>query len=274
MAVGELVFANVVDQRLYAAQGREGQPGIYVLTLPGRALPFVAYRAWKVPTGLVAEEVRLTGPSGRVWHRWGPTPRRMLGSMDLTIESDVIDDAILGEAGAYVASFILDDEIIAEVEVPVYLQQAPTTLPKHVEDGLKRSDVIWVGIPNRARPMHGVFRKRPGRPVPYTMVPAWFAYKGGKIFLLSQRERGPEEQTIPGLGETPELTVVTRRKGRDTSLDEFMATVRILEEGPDYEQALAALADRRRSRVGPPQDSIERWRGTAVVAELTPTVSL
>src|SRR3954470_5737640 len=274
MPVGELVFANVVDQRLYAAEGREAQPGIYVLSLPGRALPFTVYRAWKVPTGLVSEEVRLTAPSGRTAYRWGPTPRRMRGSMDLTIEADVIEDAVLPEAGRYAASFILEDEIIAEIEIPVFLQEVPTSLPKHVEDGLKRSDVIWVGIPNRPRPMTGRFRKRPGRPVPYTMVPAWFAYKGGKIFVLSQREHGPEEQTIPGIAEAHELTVVTRRKGRDTSLDEFPATVRILEDGQDYEQALAALADRRRSRVGPPQDSIERWRQNAIVAELTPVVSL
>src|SRR3954447_6441060 len=274
MPVGELVFANVVDQRLYAAQGREGQPGIYVLSLPGRALPFTVYRAWKVPTGLVAEEIRLTAPSGRVAYRWGPTPRRMRGSMDLTVEADLVEDAVLAEAGIYAASFILDDQIIAEIELPVYLQQAPTSLPKHVEDGLKRSDVIWVGTPNRPRPQRGFIRKRPGRPVPYTMVPAWFAYKGGKIYVLSQRERGPEEQTIPGLEDVPELTVVTRRKGRDTSLDEFPATVRILSDAPDYEQALAALANRRRSRVGPPEDSIGRWRRTAVVAELTPTVSL
>jgi len=274
MPVGELVFANVVDQRVYVVQGREGQPGIYVLTLPGRALPFTVYRAWKVPTGLVGEEVRLTGPSGRVAYRWGPTPRRMRGSMDLTIEADLVEDAVLGEAGLYAASFILDDQVIAEIEVPVYLQELPTALPKHVEDGLKRSDVIWVGQPNKPRPQHGFLRKRPGRPVPYTMVPAWFAYKGGKIYVLSQKERGPEEQTIPGLGDTPEVMVVTRRKGRDTSLDEFPATVRMLDEGPDYEQALAALADRRRSRNGPPEDSIERWKRTAVVAELTPTVSL
>jgi hypothetical protein len=274
MPVGELVFANIVDQRIYAVQGREGPPGIYVLSLPGRALPFTIYRAWKVPTGLVAEEVRLTGPSGRVAYRWGPTPRRMRGAMDLTIEADVVEDALFAEAGTFAASFILEDQIIAEIEVPVFLQQSPTTLPKHVEDGLKRSDVIWVGMPNAPRPQRGLIRKRPGRPVPYTMVPAWFAYKGGKIYLLSQRDRGPEEQTIPGLEDAPELTIITRRKGRDTSLDEFPATVRILEEGPDYEQALATLADRRRSRNGPPGDSIERWKRTAVVAELTPTVSL
>ena len=245
-----------------------------MLSLPGRALPFTVYRAWKVPTGLVSEEIRLTAPSGRTAYRWGPTPRRMRGSMDLTIESDLIEDAVLPEAGMYACSFILEDQIIAEIEVPVFLQEVPTSLPKHVEDGLKRSDVIWVGVPNGRRPSRGTFRKRPGRPVPLTMVPAWFAYKGGKIFLLSQRERGPEEQTIPGLDTAHEITVVTRRKGRDTSLDEFPATVRILSEGADYEAALATLADRRRSRVGPPQDSIERWRRSAVVAELTPVVSL
>jgi hypothetical protein len=274
MPVGELVFANVVDQRLYAATGRESPPGIYVLSLPGRALPFTIYRAWKVPTGLVAEEVRLTAPSGATAFRWGPTPRHMRGSMDLTIEADVVDDAVLSEAGRYAASFILDDEVIADIEVPVYLQEVPTALPKHVEDGLKRSDVIWVGVPNGRRPTRGHLRKRPGRPGPLTMVPAWFAYKGGKIFLLSQREHGPAEQTIPGIEGAHELTVVTRRKGRDTSLDEFPATVRILTEGPEYEQALGVLADRRRSRVGPPEDSIERWRTNAVVAELTPVVSL
>jgi hypothetical protein len=30
--------------------------------------------------------------------------------------------------------------------------------------------------------------------------------------------------------------------------------------------------DRRRSRVGPPADSIARWRDTCLIAELTPVV--
>jgi hypothetical protein len=274
MPLGELVFANVVDQRVYVVQGREGQPGVYMLTLPGRALPFTAYRAWKVPTGLIAEEIRLTAPSGAVAYRWGPNPRWMRGTMDLTVEEDLIEDAVLPEVGVYVASFILEDQIIGEIEVPVYLQQAPTSLPKHVEDGLKRSDVIWVGVPKNGRPKKGLFNRHKGTINYPNMIPAWFAYKGGKIYVLSSREPGPQEQTIPGLGESPEVTVITRRKGRDTSLDRFRASVRMLEEGPDYDQALATLADRRRSRVGPPEESIERWRRSAVVAELTPLVSL
>jgi hypothetical protein len=271
MPVGELVFANLVDQRMYLAQGREAEPGIYVLNLPGRALPFMAYRAWKVPTGYVAEEIRLTAPSGRLAYRWGPQVRRMRGSMDLTIETDLIEDAILSEPGRYVASFIIDDQVLGEIEVPVYLQTPEKTLPKHVEDGLKRSDVIWVGADAEGMPdgLHG------RNTVSGKMVPAWFAYRQGKIYLVSQLEPGPQEQTIPGLPGTPELTVVTRRKGRETSLDRFKAEVRILEpDDPDYQQAAAALADRRRSRVGPPEDTMARWRDGAVIAELTPVVSV
>jgi hypothetical protein len=64
---------------------------------------------------------------------------------------------------------------------------------------------------------------------------------------------------------------VTRRKGRDTSLDELSASVRLL-EGAEWEEAAKALVDRRRSRVGPPAESIARWRGSCDIAELTPLV--
>ena len=186
--------------------------------------------------------------------------------MDLTVETDTIEDAVLSEAGTYVASFILEDQILGEVEVPVYLQSAPATLPKHVEDGLKRSDVIWVGLEN------GDGKTRDGRP---RTIPAWFVYRQGKIYLVSQLEPGPDEQTVPGLPEAPELLVITRRKGRDTSLDRFHASVRVLDPSqPDYEQAIKLLADRRRSRFGPPEESIAKWRGSCVIAELTPVVSV
>ncbi|MDP9342625.1 MAG: hypothetical protein M3Q23_11160 [Actinomycetota bacterium] len=262
MPLGELVFANLVDLRVYQGQGRDGAPGIYVVSLPGRALPFVAYRAWKVPTGFVGEEIRLTAPSGVVAYRWGPNIRRMVGAMDLTVETDVIEDAVLSEAGAYLASFILEDQVLGEVEVRVYLQSAPATLPKHVEDGLKRSDVIWVGV-------EGSNGQRP------KTIPAWFVYRQGRIYLVSQLEPGPNEQTVPGVPGASELVVITRRKGRDTSLDRFHASVRVLEPGqPEYDQAIKLLADRRRSRFGPPEESIARWRQSCVIAELTPVVSV
>jgi hypothetical protein len=256
MAVGELVFANAVDQRIWDTQGERGPGGIYLSGAPGRALPFTLFRAWKVAAGIVTEEVRFVDPSGRTVHRWGPHARRMRGSMDLTVETDVIDDALFLATGTHVVSFILDDAIIGEIEVPVFVQQAPSKLAKETEDGLKKSDVIWVGA---------------DLPGGHRAVPAWFAYKNGRLFVLSQREGGPEEQTIPGLPGAHELIVTTRRKGRDTSLEEFPTAVRLL-EGVEWEDAAKVLADRRRSRNGSPEESIARWRGSCDIAELTPVL--
>jgi hypothetical protein len=256
MAVGELVAATVADQRVFDAYGENAPDGIYLVNQPGRALPFTMLRAWKVPTGIVNEEIRLFGPSGRMIWRWGPHARRMVGSMDLTVETDRVDDAMFDETGSFLASFILDGEVVGEVELPVYVQVAPTKLPKDVEDGLRKSDVIWVGV------------ERAGRD---HAIPAWFAYKNGKVYLLSQREPGPQEQTVPGIPHARELVVITRRKGRETALHRFPAASRIL-SGAEWEDAAKALADKRKSRQGPPADSIKRWRSSCDIAELTPVV--
>jgi hypothetical protein len=254
--IGELVSAAVVDKRVWDAYGDTSPDGIYLTGQPGPALPFVLFRAWKVPVGIVEEEVRLFGPSGRMVWRWGPVYRRMAGMFDLTTELDEVSSAVFDETGTYVASFILDEQVIGEIELPVFVQASPSKLPKDTEDGLKKSDVIWVGVDSNGR---------------RRTVPAWFAYKNGKIYLLSKKEPGPEEQTIPGTGSAKEMLVVTRRKGRDTSLEEFTAAPRVL-EGAEWEEAAKALVDRRRSRVGPPGDSLAKWRGTCDILELTPNV--
>jgi hypothetical protein len=181
----------------------------------------------------------------------------MVGAMDLTTELDSIDDAVLDETGTYVASFILNGEIVGEIEVPVYVQVAPTKLPKDTEDGLKKSDVIWIGT-------EGPSGKR-------ITAPAWFAYKNGKIYVLSQKEPGADEQTVPGVPDAEQLVIITRRKLRDTSLEEFYAAQRPL-EGAEWEEAAKVLVDKRKSRAGPPADSLNRWRGTCHIVELTPDI--
>jgi hypothetical protein len=256
MTHGELISAAVVDKRVWDAYGENASDGVYLVGQPGPALPFVVFRAWKVPTGFVSEEIRFVGPSGRTLHRWGPAVRRMKGAMDLTIELDVVEDAVLEETGTYLASFILDDEIVGELEFPVYVQAPAQKLSKETEDGLRKSDVIWVGTRYDGR------RKT---------APVWFAYKDGKIYLLSRREPGTDEQSVPGVPEAPELVVVTRRKGRDTALQEFNAAQRVL-EWQEWETAAKLLVDRRRSRVGPPEESLNRWRGSCDIVELTPNV--
>jgi hypothetical protein len=252
----ELVAGLAADQRVWDAYGENAPGGIYLLGQPARALPFVVMRAWKAPNGLVAEELRFIAPSGRTVHRWGPEARRMRGMMDLTVEVDTIDDALFEETGTYIVSCILDGEIIGEFEVPVYLQEAPAKLPKDFEDGLKRSDVIWVGVEHQGRPR---------------TVPAWFVYRNGRIYVLSQRQQGPEEQTIPGIGQSAEILVITRRKLRDTALARFFATPRLL-QGAEWEEMAKVLVDRRRSRPGPPADALNRWRGTCDIVELIPNV--
>src|SRR5919204_3331364 len=239
MSHGELISAAVVDQRVWDAYQENAPDGIYLVGQPGPALSFVLFRAWKVPTGFVSEEIRLVGPSGRTLYRWGPHVRRMKGAMDLTVELERIDDAVLEETGTYVASFILDDEILGEIEFPVYVQESASKLPKEAEDGLRKSDVIWVGTR-----VNGSRR----------MAPVWFAYKDGKIYLLSCRDDDVDEQAVPGVPDAPELVVVTRRKGRDTSLQEFTAAQRRL-EGPEWETAAKLLVDRRLNRGGSPNDS-------------------
>src|SRR3954471_22048969 len=82
MGLGELVFGNVVDLRVFRAESEQGATGIYTLGTAGRALPFVVYRAWKVSQGTVPEEIRFFGPSGKLAYRWSPAVRRMRGMMD------------------------------------------------------------------------------------------------------------------------------------------------------------------------------------------------
>ena len=117
--------------------------------------------------------------------------------------------------------------------------------------------MIWVGVEFQGKDV---------------TIPAWFAYRQGKIYVLSSKEPSLQEQTIPGIADASDVVIITRRKLRETALGRFRAVVRLL-EGAEWDQAAALLADRRRSRVGPPQDSIKRWKGTCAIAELTPLVA-
>lgn len=256
MPQGELIYASVLDLAERRALGDAAPNAVSVVALDSRALPFVIVRDWKAPSGYLSEEIELIAPSGRVAHRVGPMASWMQGQMDLTHIETTVDDAVLGEAGGYLASFLLEGEVTAQVEFDVVVRASVAKLPQTFEDGFKRSDVVWIGVEVRGKE-HA--------------VPAWFAYRAGKAYVLSQRTSGPEEQTIPGIPGSDELLVVSRRKGRDSALERFHAVPRVL-EGDEWEQAAILLADRRRSRVGSPQDSIERWRETCAIAELTPIV--
>jgi hypothetical protein len=253
---GELIFANVLDVRQRAAQGEMAEGLVYLLAVPSRALPFSVIRDWKAPTGYLPESVELVAPSGKVTHRLGPDARYLVGSMDLTRFDTLVEDAVFEELGGYVASFLLDGEVLGQTEFQVVLQATPERLPKEYEDGFRKSDVAWMGVEYQGRDV---------------TIPAWFVYNKGRLLVLSSLEPSLEEQTVPGLPEASEVVVVTRRKYRETSLDRFHAAVRLL-DGAEWDQAAALLADRRRDRHGAPAEAIKRWKGTCAIAELTPLV--
>jgi hypothetical protein len=259
MQRAELVFANVLDTRIWESEGQGGQPLVYSISLPGRALPFIVARYWKAPQGFMSEHFELIAPSGKTAYATQARATRMIGQMDLTQLVDVVEDAVFDELGVYAASFLIDGDVQGQVEFQLLLQAAPQSLPKEVEDALKKSDVIWVG------------EERDGRD---RAVPVWFAYRQGRIYVLHTSDSDAGEQQIPGLPDAPELVVVTRRKGRDTRADRFHAAVRLIEpDNPEFEGLAGLLADRRRDRHGPPQDAIKKWRSSCLIAELTPEVA-
>ena len=258
MPKAELVFANVVDRRVLETEGEGATPVVFTISIPGRALPFTAVRYWKAPQGYVEEHVELVAPSGRIAYRTEDRVRRMPGQMDLTRVAEDIENAVLEEAGIYAASFVIDGEVQGQVEFQVLLT-VPPAVPADVEDAIKKSDVLWIGIESNDRDR---------------TLPVWFAYEGGRIYVLHAEDRDAGEQQIPGLPDAVDLVVVTRHKYRDTRAGRFHAAVRLIEaDSPEFDTLAGALADRRRDRHGPPQDAIRKWKSSScVIAELTPSL--
>jgi hypothetical protein len=257
VARAELVFANVADRRIWENDGEGAIPLVYTIALPGRALPVVVSRFWKAPQGYVKESFEFVAPSGRIAYSSESQVRRMTGQMDLTRIEDLVEDAFFEELGIYAASFKIDGETEGQVEFQLLLQ-APTGLPKDIEDAVKKVDVLWVGEESNGRDR---------------AVPVWFVYDNGRIYLLHSDERESGEQQVPGLPDAAELVVVTRWKYRETRANRFHAAVRLIEPtSPEFEALAGMLADRRRDRHGPPQEAIKKWKSSCVIAELTPSV--
>lgn len=256
----ELVFATVLDGRLYEAQGEGAPPLVHIHSLPGRGLPFAVIRDWKAPQGLVSEHFEFVAPSGNTTYVSEPRVRKMPGQMDLTRISDVVEDAVFRELGVHLASFAIAGEVQGQVEFQVMLQHAPTSLPKDVESELKASDVIWVGPESNGRD-HA--------------VPVWFVYRNGRIYTVTKLDEKADEQVVPGALDEPELVVIARHKGRDTRTRLFPAAVRIITgESPEFGELAALLADRRRDRHIPPAELVRKWQSSCAIVELTPTVPI
>ena len=259
MPKAELVYANVLDGRVYDAEGIGGAPILYGYSAPGRPLPFAVVRQWKAPQGTVVEQVQFISITGDVVYTSPPRPRRMPGQMDLTEIVDRVDDCELPLVGGYVASFLIDGEVQGQVEFQYVLQQPAESLPPEVEEGFKKTDVVWIGV-----------ERNGGDDV----VPAWFAYQKGRVYVLHATDDDSPEQRIPGADESQDLLVISRHKYRDTRLRRFHATARpVGPDDPAWNELAGLLADRRRDRHTPPEEIVKAWRQGHVILELIPNVS-
>lgn len=119
-----------------------------------------------------------------------------------------------------------------------------------IEEGLKKSDIIWL-VTARDRPP----------------IPCWFVYKDAKAYVLS----GEPQQKIPGDRDLRQVHVITRWKGHDARMSEFDASVRVITaDDPEFEQVAGLLMAKRQSMRGTHDEILDRWRRDCVILELTP----
>ena len=120
-----------------------------------------------------------------------------------------------------------------------------------IEEGLKKSDIIWV-TPDTSN----------------LSLPCWFVYRNGKIWVLSAEP----QQIVPDARNVREAQVALRWKGRDARLIDFDASVRVIgpENRAEFEEIGALLVAKRQSVSGSVEDIIARWMSAGVILELTP----
>ncbi len=118
-----------------------------------------------------------------------------------------------------------------------------------VQEALKKSTIIWL---------------RWERDGSTQTMPVWFVNDKGRIYVLS----GERQQTIPGARELTECDVILRWKGKNARIAEIPAGVRVLEPGPEWDQAAEKIAEKRLNIPGVPEETARRWREECVILEL------
>ncbi|HWC12985.1 MAG TPA: hypothetical protein VG929_00135 [Actinomycetota bacterium] len=121
-----------------------------------------------------------------------------------------------------------------------------------IQESLKKSTILWLKWDS---------------PAGEQTMPVWFLYdaKTGKIHILS----GERQQTIPGAENLREATIVLRWKGKNSQVAEIPVDVRVLEQGPEWDEVAEKIAEKRLNIPGLPEDTARRWRDECVILELT-----
>lgn len=119
-----------------------------------------------------------------------------------------------------------------------------------IEEAFRKSDIIWVHPNTSDRP-----------------IPCWFVLKEGKAYVLS----GERQQIIPRADRVRNARITARWKGRDASLAEFDAAVRVLTaRDPEFDEIGELMVGKRQSVTGSVEENVARWKRECVILELTP----
>ncbi|MGH2735948.1 MAG: hypothetical protein ACRDKZ_10235 [Actinomycetota bacterium] len=133
-----------------------------------------------------------------------------------------------------------------------YLKTVAKGSPAAVTESLKKSTIFWLRWND-----DGTERT----------MPVWFLYdvKADKIYVLS----GERQQLLPGAEKMREATVILRWKGKNSQVAEIPASVRVLDQGPEWDEVAEKIAEKRLNIPGLPEDTARRWRDECVILELT-----
>ncbi|GAA0377853.1 hypothetical protein GCM10009530_30550 [Microbispora corallina] len=114
-----------------------------------------------------------------------------------------------------------------------------------IEEGAKKSGVLWLALPSGARL-------------------AWHVWHDGAIYVVT----GGGEQSLPGLAESAEVEVTLRSKDNGSRLVRFPASVEVVDQAAAAD-AVAALA---KDRLNAPDAAglPARWAEHATVVRLRP----
>lgn len=130
--------------------------------------------------------------------------------------------------------------------------QAGAATSGAIQESLKKSTIFWMRW------------KTDGREV---TMPVWYVFdqKAGRIYVLS----GERQQSLPGAERIRECDVILRWKGKNSSVAELPAQVRVITGAdPEWTEIADKIAEKRLNIPGLPEDTARRWRDECVILEL------
>jgi hypothetical protein len=121
-----------------------------------------------------------------------------------------------------------------------------------IQESLKKSTIIWL---------------RYNGPDGEVTMPVWFLSdnKTSKIYVLS----GERQQTLPGAERVRDCTVIFRWKGKNARVADVQASVRVIPQGPEWDEVAEKIAEKRLNIPGLPEETARRWRDECHILELT-----